>query len=151
MELIEGRSLRQLIDEGVGWQRTLPLLSQVARALAHAHCDGVIHRDLKPSNILVTDDGVVYVSDWGISKCLEDSTGLTKTGVIVGTPEYMAPERITKNISLPESDLYSLGCILHELLSGSPPFQGGLGEVVDSQIRKLPTSLGCWPYGYGVP
>ena len=145
MELISGRSLRELINMGYKWPETLPLLAQVARALAFAHCEGVIHRDLKPSNILVTNDDFVFVTDWGISKCLEDSTGLTKTGVILGTPEYMAPERITQNSSLPESDLYSLGCIIHELFSGTPPFHGGLGEVVNSQVRKIPKLFKAGP------
>ena len=145
MELISGRSLRELINCGYKWQKTLPLLAPVARALAFAHCEGVIHRDLKPSNILVTNDDFVFVTDWGISKCLEDSTGLTKTGVIVGTPEYIAPERITQNKSLPESDLYSLGCMIHELFSGTPPFNGGLGEVVNSQVKKIPKLFRAGP------
>jgi tRNA A-37 threonylcarbamoyl transferase component Bud32/tetratricopeptide (TPR) repeat protein len=102
------------------------LLETLARAIHYAHRHGIVHRDLKPSNILLTDDGVPKISDFGLAKLLERDEGLTQPGDIVGTPSYMAPEQIRgfSHKITPATDVYSLGAILYEMLTGRPPFKG---------------------------
>ena len=139
MEYVQGKSLRQLFDEGISVKESVPLLKQVARALAYAHEEGVVHRDLKPENVLVTKDGIAKVGDWGLSQRTEDESGLTKTGLIVGTPDYLAPERIDRAKTTPASDLYALGCMLFEAHEGRPPFKHDeLIKVLQAQLRKEP-------------
>ena len=101
------------------------LLIAVARAVDHLHAQGVVHRDLKPSNILLDGDGRPYVTDFGLAKVFVPGSEATATGVIAGTPSYMAPEQASGRGSEvgPATDVYSLGAILYELLTGEPPFR----------------------------
>jgi eukaryotic-like serine/threonine-protein kinase len=102
------------------------LIETLARAIHYAHERGIVHRDLKPANVLLTEDGVPKISDFGLAKLLERDQGLTQSGDILGTPSYMAPEQtrgLTQNIT-PATDVYSLGAILYEMLTGRPPFKG---------------------------
>ena len=132
MEQLEGRTLRRIIaDEGpIEVGRACRILEQVSRALIAAHQAGIIHRDLKPDNIMVTmlseDDEHVTVLDFGIAKSVRARGGLleqlTASGVVVGTPRYMSPEQVRGSGIGPRSDLYSLGCILHEMLTGRAAF-----------------------------
>jgi len=132
MELIEGPNLQTAIEESVHLTqaRAAHILRQVALALAEIHNAGVIHRDLKPANILLqklsTDPDHVKVTDFGIAKIIsghaDSKAKLTKTGIVMGTPSYMAPEQGCDGPLGPATDLYALGCILHELLTGTPPF-----------------------------
>jgi serine/threonine protein kinase/WD40 repeat protein len=103
------------------------LLETVARAVHHAHLKGILHRDLKPANILLDGDGTPYVTDFGLSKALQSERSLTRSGALVGTPTYMAPELASgRKVRLaPAADVYSLGVILYELITGRPPFRGG--------------------------
>ena len=98
------------------------LFSQLADALDYAHSKGVVHRDLKPANVLVDARGSVFLTDFGIAKLLESSSQFTSTGAMVGTPAYMSPEQVTDTDVDGRSDLYSLGIILYEILTGRLPF-----------------------------
>jgi serine/threonine-protein kinase len=126
MEYVEGESLAQRIArQRLPLDAIVPLLSTVARAVEHLHAQGVVHRDLKPSNILLDRDGQPYVTDFGLAKVFVPGSEATATGVIAGTPSYMAPEQASGHSSEvgPAADIYSLGAILYELLTGEPPFK----------------------------
>ncbi|QEU92080.1 serine/threonine-protein kinase [Streptomyces kanamyceticus] len=128
MELVDGVSLTHYVNSAqpmpIGWAAAVA--AQVATVLSHAHQVPVIHRDLKPSNILVARDGTVKVLDFGIAAILRtDVTKLTATGTPIGTYQYMAPEQVRGGTITPRTDLYALGCVLHELLSGRLLFTAG--------------------------
>jgi hypothetical protein len=125
MKLIEGSSLNEQLPRlAQDLRAAARLLAAVARAIHHAHQRGIIHRDLKPANILVDDRGQPLVTDFGLARRVEGGSGLTQTGAIVGTPSYMAPEQAGGKKGLTTAvDVYSLGAILYELLTGRPPFQ----------------------------
>jgi eukaryotic-like serine/threonine-protein kinase len=129
MELVQGTTLRRELDERD--DKVLPpaeavsIVSQVADALECAHRGGVIHRDVKPANILLSRDGRVLVTDFGIAKAVEESSSdLTKTGTTLGTVKYLAPEQIEEGPIDARTDVYALGVVLYELLCGRPPFTG---------------------------
>lgn len=126
MEYIEGESLAERIARGpVPLDMAVALVAAVARAVENLHQQGIVHRDLKPSNILLDRDGQPYVTDFGLAKMFEPGSEMTATGVIAGTPSYMAPEQAAGRTSEvgPAADVYSLGAILYELLTGQPPFR----------------------------
>ena len=128
MRWVEGVDLRALIDRGRALepQRAARLGSQVASALAAAHAKRLMHRDVKPANILIAsvDEAEhAYLTDFGIAKLEQAATGLTRTGMMVGTIDYMPPERIEGQPGDARSDIYSLGCVLYEMLTGEPPFR----------------------------
>jgi serine/threonine-protein kinase len=126
MEFIQGQTLDQVLERkgAMEWREVLKLGVQVCDALHYAHERGVVHRDLKPSNLLVTQQGMVKLTDFGIAKDL-DATALTATGRTLGTAAYMAPEQIrgTPEVSH-KTDLYALGCLLYQMVTGALPFQG---------------------------
>jgi len=127
MRLVDGADIGALLEtQGpIAPDRTVHLISQVAEALDAAHADHLVHRDIKPSNILVTASDFVYVVDFGIARSMDGrQTPLTITGATVGTLHYMAPERFTGNEIDGRTDVYSLACVLHECLTGAPPFSG---------------------------
>src|SRR5262245_10016191 len=125
MKLVEGGNLAQHLPRLVQDPRAgVRLLVTVARAVHYAHQRGILHRDLKPANILLDERGEPHVADFGLAKRLESGPTLTQSGLIVGTPNYMAPEQAGKNTGLTTAaDVYSLGAILYELLTGRPPFR----------------------------
>jgi hypothetical protein len=127
MKYIRGTTLAQRLADGpLPSREAAKLLLDVARAIHFAHEKGVLHRDIKPSNILIDEKGVPHVTDFGLAKQISDEPSLTKTGAILGTPAYMAPEQAAGNRGQvgPTSDVYSLGVVLYHMLTGRPPFQG---------------------------
>ncbi len=136
MELVEGESLSQKIKRGDYPTRAeaLKMVAAVADALSAAHALGVVHRDVKPANILITTDGRVKVSDFGVAKAIGDATELTRTGMTVGSPAYMAPEQVRGEKADPRADLFSLGVILYELLLHRKPFPADTVTTLVYQI-----------------
>ena len=126
MELIEGRTLRDISrSEGpLLPRRAAEIIAETAAALTVAHAAGVYHRDIKPGNIMLTPDGSVKVTDFGIARALDDSEELTRTGAVIGTATYFSPEQAQGLPADERSDIYSLGVVLYELLAGRPPFTG---------------------------
>jgi tetratricopeptide (TPR) repeat protein/predicted Ser/Thr protein kinase len=126
MEYVEGGSLAdQLSGTPLPGRRAAELAEALARAVQAAHEAGIVHRDLKPSNILLTGGGVPKVMDFGLARRLEAAGGLTQSGMIMGTPSYMAPEQAQGKLSAigPACDIYALGAVLYECLTGRPPFR----------------------------
>ncbi len=124
MAFYEGRTLRQKIEQGLlSVGESLELVSQIASGLAKAHESGIIHRDIKPANVLLTGDGQAKIVDFGLAK-LTGKTRVTKTGTAVGTVAYMSPEQARGEELDGRSDIFSLGTVLYELLTGQPPFKG---------------------------
>lgn len=122
MEYVEGETLASGLGEVVVFDRALRIVGQVAEALDHAHEKGVIHRDVKPSNVLLARRDWALLSDFGIARALESGPRLTGTGVAIGTPEYMSPEQCRGDEVDGRSDVYSLGVVLYEMLTGRAPF-----------------------------
>lgn len=141
MALVEGRSLRELLRErGALTQREAARIGYgVALALSVAHGRGLVHRDVKPGNILLDADGVPRLTDFGIVKALSGATEITQPGVAFGTAAYLSPEQATGGRVGPAADLYSLGTVLYEMITGSPPFPGPDAEQVRyQQASELP-------------
>ncbi len=138
MKLVEGRTLAQWLNAGpISPEKAARLLLQIASAVQQAHEQGILHRDLKPSNILIDEQEHAYVCDFGLAKQVTGATSLTRTGAVIGTPAYMAPEQAAgaRGQVGPTSDVYSLGAILYHMLTGSPPFQGA--SPVDTVLMVL--------------
>ena len=125
MEYVEGMTLRALLDKRgrLDTDSTLAIARQLADALECAHEQGIIHRDLKPENLLVDSSGTLKVMDFGVARLAERTTTLTQAGMVVGTPAYMAPEQLLAEEVDARSDIYSVGVILYECLTGRPPFE----------------------------
>ena len=127
MRLVDGVDIGALLktDGPIATERAVRLLGQVAQALDAAHADHLVHRDIKPANILVTESDFVYVADFGIARAIGvRQAPLTITGATIGTLHYMAPERFADQALDGRADVYSLACVLHECLTGAPPFDG---------------------------
>ncbi len=134
MEFVQGRSLQAMIDEKQMFPlpRVLKLMEQAGSALDFAHQNNVVHRDIKPANLMITGDDVVKVTDFGTAKILQK--GATQTGAILGTPSYMSPEQVKGKPVDGRSDIFSLGVILYELVTGEKPFPG---QNVTTVIYKI--------------
>jgi serine/threonine-protein kinase len=137
MDLLEGEDLARFLEHDPPWEKGVALLPAIARALHFAHEAGVVHRDLKPANVFVTTTGPVLM-DFGIAKDLHCTEGLTETGALVGTPNYMAPEQILRTDMGRGVDIYTLGVLLYEVLTGSVPFQGSTAETLVQIARDTP-------------
>lgn len=143
MELVDGSSLEQELQRGrlFSWRETAQIGVQTCRALRHAHDRGVIHRDIKPANLLMTSDGQVKLSDFGIAR-LFGTPGLTAAGNVLGTVEFMAPEQADGRPVGPRTDLYSLGAVFFTLLTGFPPFRGSTPlKVLEKQRSVRPEAV----------
>jgi serine/threonine-protein kinase len=141
MEFIQGQTLEHILEDRgfLPWQDVVELGLQLCEALQYAHERGVVHRDLKPSNIMLTLDGRLKLTDFGIAKDL-DATALTATGRTLGTAAYMAPEQIrgTPEVSH-KTDLYALGCLLYQMLVGQPPFKGSqIAVLMNCHLNEPP-------------
>ncbi|MEU8618023.1 serine/threonine-protein kinase [Streptomyces sp. NPDC048623] len=151
MELVSGDSLAG--DRGrsvvLGAEQVATVAAHAAAGLAAAHRQGVVHRDIKPGNLLMDADGTVKLADFGIARFVDDpSAGLTTTGQIVGTGLYLAPERALGQPASPASDVYSLGCVLYQLLTGQPPFRADTATALLYQHIDTPPTP---PRQLGVP
>lgn len=140
MEYLTGRNLGQILKEKhkLPIEDALSIVSQVAGALSDASAKGVVHRDLKPSNIMVDDMGKVKVTDFGVAHFQDNENQLTSTGLFLGTPEYASPEQATGLELDVRSDIYALGTVLYNMLSGSPPFSGPSPLAVVAKIATEP-------------
>ena len=144
MDLIDGQPLDGLLerDGALPPRRAAELLLPVARALAHAHREGIVHRDVKPENVLVAADGTPYLSDFGLARDLGDGQRLTGSGQTVGTPAFMAPEQLRGRAVDGRTDVYALGATIYECLSGVVPFQGeSYPELVAKVLHEDPPPL----------
>jgi eukaryotic-like serine/threonine-protein kinase len=139
MELVNGPSLADLLAAGpLDPGSTMDVLAQAAAGLQAAHAAGLVHRDVKPGNLLIAPGGQVKITDFGIAHAA-GSLPITRTGMVIGTPSYLAPERAAGGLASPASDLYSLGIVGYECLTGEPPFSGMPYEVAAAhQHRELP-------------
>src|SRR6476469_2085638 len=143
MDFVDGESLDHRIDRNgpLGVDEALGIARQIAAGLAAAHAKGVIHRDLKPANILLDQQGNAYISDFGVARSLATS-GQTRTGSVVGTPDYLSPEQARGGTADARSDLYALGLMLYEMLAGKLPFAGGtVAEVLAQRMLQVPPPI----------
>ena len=143
MELVPGEPLSTMIERervlSADW--TLSMIAQTARALAVAHAQGLVHRDVKPGNLLITPEGKVKITDFGIAR-LADQVPLTQTGQVMGTAQYLAPEQATGQIATGSSDIYSLGIIGYECITGHRPFSGESQIAIAlAQVNDAPPPL----------
>lgn len=143
MEFVQGNNLHDLIREHKEFSQEfiVSVGKQIAMGLAHAHYHGIIHRDIKPHNILITDEGRVKVTDFGIAQAMS-TTNLTQTGMVLGSVHYFSPEQARGVNVQTASDLYSLGIVLYEMISGHPPFRGDSPIAIAlQQIQDSPLPL----------
>jgi eukaryotic-like serine/threonine-protein kinase len=146
MELVDGPSLAAVLAAApLGAANTMDVVAQVAAGLQTAHTAGLVHRDIKPANLLLGADGQVKITDFGIAH-VAGSVPVTRTGIVMGTPAYLAPERVSGASATPAADLYSLGVVAYECLAGAAPFAGKPLEVAVAH-RDLPLP----PFPHPVP
>jgi serine/threonine protein kinase len=139
MEYLEGKSLEKLVEEQgmLPIETIIPMYDQVCSALDHAHQHSIVHRDIKPANIMILDNGLVKVTDFGIAKMM--SMGMTQAGQVLGTPNYMSPEQVKGRQVDGRSDIFSLGIILYDLVTGEMPFAGqNITTVIYKIINENP-------------
>ena len=143
MEYVDGVTLRDIVrtDGPVAPRRAIEIIADVCQALNFSHQHGIIHRDVKPANIMISKTGAVKVMDFGIARALSDAgNSLTSTATVIGTAQYLSPEQAHGEPVDARSDVYSLGCVLYELLTGDPPFTGDSPIAVAYQhVRVEPT------------
>jgi serine/threonine protein kinase len=138
MQLVEGDTLGQELARGqLGSDRAARYGAALADALAYVHAEGFVHRDVKPANVLIAGDGRVHLADFGIAR-LVDSAHVTRTGDVLGTPAYFAPEQVSGQPVGPAADVYALGVMLLECLTGKRPFEGTAMEVAMARVHRDP-------------
>jgi serine/threonine-protein kinase len=138
MEYVDGPSLKDLVKGGMGTKDAIDFTRQILNAARFAHRKGIIHRDLKPQNVLIDDEGRARVADFGIARGGENSD-ITATGSVMGTAQYLSPEQAQGKPTTPSSDIYSIGVILYEALTGRVPFEGDSAVAVAlKQVSETP-------------
>lgn len=148
MEYIEGEDLFDYLEQGaLNVEESVSILKQICLALIEIHRKSVLHRDLKPENILIHEDGVVKVADFGVASAQSCDSNGNLNNKLVGTPKYLAPEYIQSGIANEQTDIYALGMIAYELLSGVTPYPDGLNlseqvELLNKPIKSLKTIIG---------
>ena len=145
MRLVAGGSLADVIKRSrPGPARCSRILHGIAAALDHAHAHGVVHRDIKPSNVLLDDSDHAWVCDFGLAQLMQQSLALTRTGVVIGTPRYMSPEQVLGQEIDITSDIYSLGIVAYEMLTGAPPFDADspVALLMKHVNERVPTPAG---------
>lgn len=147
MEYLEGGTLKERIKAGLTPDQAVTILCQIARALGRAHQQHCIHRDIKPANILFRNSDTALLSDFGIAKNTLDKTQLTAAGWRLGTPNYMSPEQALAKPTDARSDLYSLGVVFYEMLTGTRPFQGA--DAFDIALKHLKEPVPTLPEPLG--
>jgi beta-lactam-binding protein with PASTA domain/serine/threonine protein kinase len=141
MEYVEGITLRDIVhgDGPMEPQRAIEIIADACQALNFSHQHGIIHRDVKPANIMISKAGAVKVMDFGIARALADANSVTQTAAVIGTAQYLSPEQARGEKVDARSDVYSLGCVLYEILTGEPPFIGDSPVAVAYQhVREDP-------------
>jgi serine/threonine protein kinase len=146
MEYFAGGDLKERLRDGISSINALKLMSQIAKALDAVHSAGVVHRDLKPQNLMFRDNNRLAIADFGLAKELNSQFNLTQVGMVMATPLYMSPEQVVGRPADKRSDLYSLGIIMFELLTGKQPFTGESTTAlayqhVHADIPRLPKRL----------
>src|SRR6266849_2297828 len=145
MAFIEGKDLNQLLKEEQPFplERSLKIARQLCEALDAAHSEGVVHRDFKPQNVLVGNNDQVYVSDFGLATSLETAKmGMTRTGAVMGTPRYMSPEQVEGKEVDSRCDLYALGLVLYEMVTGATPFSGeSTWQLMYQRVQVMPKDV----------
>jgi eukaryotic-like serine/threonine-protein kinase len=137
MQYVDGPTLKQLIDSGLTPEQAVPLIRQVLEAARFAHRHGIVHRDLKPQNVIINGDGVAVVTDFGIARA--GVSEITQTGSVMGTPHYLSPEQAQGYDVTAVSDLYSIGVLLYEALTGRVPFEADSAVAVAmKQVAQTP-------------
>ncbi len=137
MEYVDGVTLRDIVhtDGPLPPRRAIEIIADACQALNFSHTAGIIHRDVKPANIMISSTNAVKVMDFGIARAIADSSSVTQTAAVIGTAQYLSPEQARGEPVDARSDVYSLGCVLYEILTGEPPFTG------DSPDLRWPTSM----------
>jgi serine/threonine protein kinase len=141
MEFVEGTTLRQLVDQGKVFteREAVEIVLQVAQALSHAHCRGLIHRDVKPANIILTVDGIAKLADLGLARETADrALARAEKGLMIGTPFYISPEQILGREDVDtRADIYGLGATLYHMVTGQPPFADGkTEEILEAHLKQ---------------
>ncbi len=144
MELADGQDLKTILQSGrvFSVSECLDLGVQICSGLGYAHRAGIVHCDVKPQNIILTQDKVAKITDFGIARAISTPTPTESSDVVWGSPHYMAPELVDGAIPTPQADVYSIGAVLYELLTGTPPFQGEtVDEILEQQKATAPNSI----------
>lgn len=140
MEFLQGRELRDMLNDGqrLPVDQVINIVAQVAQGLAYAHEHGIIHRDVKPSNIMIVRDGHVKITDFGIAR-MASAAVRTQTGMVLGSPKYMSPEQVVGKLTDQRSDIFSLGVMLYEMLTGQAPFAGeNVNAIMYQTLNSVP-------------
>ena len=138
MRLVTGKPMDRLIEEGLPWSRAENIAIQIADAMAYAHENKVIHRDIKPENVIVSKDGQITITDFGLARPEQQAGGPTQAGIILGTPGYMPPEQALGKQVDQRADIYSYGVMLFELITGDLPFDGETAFSIINQHISTP-------------
>lgn len=145
MEYVKGKNLNEIMEENgraYTWRETVDIIIQVLDSFEAAHGKNIVHRDIKPDNIMISETGVAKVADFGLAKDVSEATGLTKTGQIMGTPQYMSPEQCRGEEVDQSTDIYSLGATMYTMLAGRPMFTGATPiAIIHKHVYEAPEPL----------